>query len=109
MSDHSPAVGTYYLVFAALISLTALTIGLSFVDLHAAFGVDHAVDWPGIVHTLAGVAIAATKALLVALFFMHIIRSSRLTWIVILSGVFWLGILMTLTLADYLSRPWIVY
>lgn len=87
---------TYYLVFAALLALTVLTVGLSFLEL-------------GTWHAVSGLGIATAKAALVILFFMHVVHSSRLTWLVILGALLWLGILMTLTLADYLSRGWGAY
>ena len=37
---------------------------------------------------------------------MHVRYSSRLTWLVIGSGVFWLFILLSITMSDYLSRGW---
>ncbi len=83
--------GPYFLVFAGLIVLTGATIGLARFELGA---------W----HTPVGLAIASAKALLVILFFMHVVRSSRLTWIVALSSTAWLVILLGLTLTDYLSR-----
>src|SRR5262249_27568342 len=64
---------TYYGVFAALIALTVLTVLLSFL---------HLGNW----HTVVGLIIAAAKALLVALFFMHLIHSGRVTWVVIAAG-----------------------
>jgi len=33
--------------------------------------------------------------------------STRLTWVVVLAGVFWLGILLALTMSDYLTRGWL--
>ncbi len=38
------------------------------------------------------------------LFFMHVIVSPRLTWIVVIVSIFWLGTLLVLTLTDYMSR-----
>ena len=46
------------------------------------------------------------KALLVILFFMHVKYSSGLTKIVIVAGFFFLAILVSLTLADELTRGW---
>jgi cytochrome c oxidase subunit 4 len=48
-----------------------------------------------------------TKALLVILFFMHVRWSTRLTWVVVASGFFWLLILFGLTMMDYLTRGWV--
>ncbi len=86
----------YLQVFIALLALTATTVGLAFVDLGA---------W----HAPVGLTIAAVKALLIMLFFMHLLHSKSLTWVIALSGLFWLGILMTLTLIDYATRSWFAY
>jgi len=51
--------------------------------------------------------IAICKALLIAIFFMHLRVSSRATWIFAGAGVFWLGILLALAMSDYLSRSWL--
>ena len=40
------------------------------------------------------------------LFFMHVKYSTRLTWLVVIGSVFWLGILLAMTLGDYLTRAW---
>jgi cytochrome c oxidase subunit IV len=96
MSERALPPSTYYTVFATLIGLTFLTIGISFLELG---------QW----HTVAGLIIAACKAVLVVLFFMHLLSSSRLTWIVGGGALFWLGILMAFTLADHLTRHWSAY
>lgn len=84
----------YYLVFAALILLTGATVGLSFVH-----GLE---EWHGAI----GLTIAAAKGLLIFLIFMHALQGPPIIWLVALSGLFWLGIMMALTMADYLSRAW---
>jgi len=84
----------YYAVFAALIVGTALTVAVAFVDL-------------GALNNVLMLGIAMTKALLVILFFMHVRWSSRLTWVVVASGFFWLLILFGLTMMDYLTRGWV--
>ena len=58
---------------------------------------------------MAALAIAMFKATLVVLFFMHVKYSTRLTWAVVLGAIFWLGILLTLTMTDYLTRVWRTY
>lgn len=78
-------------VFAALVALTALTIGLSFFDL-------------GRAHIPLGLTIAALKAALVALYFMELIESPRLYSLAVVAGVCWLAILLGLTLSDYVTR-----
>ncbi|HEY8668292.1 MAG TPA: cytochrome C oxidase subunit IV family protein [Tepidisphaeraceae bacterium] len=87
---HSPH-RTYLLVFAALIVLLALTV----VAAHFNFG-----TWSLIIAML----IAATKAVLVVLFFMHVWGSTRLTWLFAAAAFFWLGIMITLTFSDYVTR-----
>lgn len=83
---------TYVLVCALLVLLTGATVAVSFIPL------------TGVWHTVIGLLIALCKGSLVALFFMHVIASPRLTWIVIAVTGFWLGLLFCLTLNDYLSR-----
>ena len=63
----------------------------------------------GVLNTVAALAIATFKATIVVLFFMHVKYSTRLTWAVVLGSVFWLGILLALTLSDYLTRVWRTY
>jgi cytochrome c oxidase subunit IV len=94
MAAHVVAPRTYYLVFAALLVLTLLTVGASYLEL-------------GPLHTVVALLIAATKALLVVLFFMHVLYSPRLIWVVIGGSLFWLAIMLSLTLSDYWTRPWL--
>jgi cytochrome c oxidase subunit 4 len=96
MSEKLTQPGTYYRVFAGLIALTLLTVAISFLELGA---------W----HTTVGVTIGVGKALLVVLFFMHLLHSPKVMWLAIASGLFWLGIMMTLTLTDYLARSFLAY
>jgi len=94
MSGHVAPKSLYYLVFAALMVGTALTVGIAFVDL-------------GPLNNVLMLGIAMTKALLVVLFFMHVRWSTRLTWVVAASGFVWLLILFGLTMQDYLTRGWV--
>ena len=82
----------YLALFVALLALTALTTGVAFIDLG------------GIGNVAVALTIAVIKAVLVALYFMHLRYSSRLTIIFAGAGIFWLGILVALTLSDYISR-----
>jgi len=60
-------------------------------------------------NSVVALAIATTKALLVALFFMHLKNASeRLLKLVVASTIFFLLILLFLTLTDYMSRPWTI-
>ena len=58
----------------------------------------------GAYHTIVGVIIASCKAALVFLFFMHLLYSTRLTWVIVLGALFWLGIILVLTMSDYWTR-----
>ena len=93
MSAHVVPWRVYVTVFVALVLLTVITF--------QAAGHDF-----GPFNTLIALAIAAVKATLVILYFMHLRYSSRLTHLVLFAGFVWLGILILLTLSDYLSRPW---
>jgi cytochrome c oxidase subunit 4 len=88
MSEVIVAVGTYLRVFVALMFLW-----VAFFDL-------------GVVNAFAALTIAIIKASIVALFFMHLRYSGKLTWVVVGAAIFWLGILFTLSLSDYLTRMW---
>ena len=94
MSGHVAPKSMYYLVFAALIVGTALTVAAAFVDM-------------GALNNVVMLAIAVTKAALVVLFFMHVRWGTRLTWVIAASGFFWLLILFGLTMQDYLTRGWV--
>jgi len=96
MSEHIVPKRTYYLIFLVLMVCTALTVWVAFIDL-------------GAMNSVAALAIAVFKATLVVLFFMHVKYSPRLTWLVIIGSVFWLGLLLAMTLGDYATRSWRTY
>ena len=96
MSSHIMPTRVYYTIFAILLFCTYLPVQIAFLDL-------------GVLNTVAALAIAVFKATLVVLFFMHVKYSPRLTWAVVLGSIFWLGILLTLTMTDYLTRVWRTY
>jgi cytochrome c oxidase subunit IV len=94
-SEHIVSIKLYSAIFGALLVMTLATAGAAFIDLG------------GNLNTVVAMLIAACKALLVILFFMHVRYSSRLTWVFVGAGFFWLMILLSLTLADVLSRRWL--
>ena len=61
----------------------------------------------GPLHFPIAMTIAAAKAVLIVLFFMHVYYSHHLTSIVSVASFLWLGILLAFTLSDYLSRGWL--
>jgi cytochrome c oxidase subunit 4 len=99
MTDHIVPTRLYVQVFGALLVLTAITVAASFYDLGG--GRLHYAN------AIAALTIAVTKATLVVLYFMHVRWSSRLTWVFVGAGVFWLLILIGLTLSDVLTRGWL--
>ena len=90
-SHHIVSPGTYLTIILTLMALTGITVWAAFVDL-------------GKFNIVVALAIATTKATLVVLFFMHAKYTSRRTQLVIIAGIFWLAILLFMTMSDYISR-----
>ena len=98
MSEHhivSPKV--YVTIFAALMFCTFLTVEAAKVDLNRYF--------PGL-NIIVALGIATFKASLVVLFFMHGKYSPKRTQLVIICSVFWLAIMLFMTMSDYITRSW---
>ena len=93
MHQSIPSRRNYFIVFGCLILLTLLTSGIAYAPI-------------GHLHTPVGLAIAIGKALLVICFFMHLIHSGHVTWVMIGAALFMLFVLLYLTMADYESRSW---
>jgi cytochrome c oxidase subunit IV len=94
MSEHVLPGKLYYGIWAALLVLTVVTAAVSFVDL-------------GPFNTVVALIIATFKAVLVVLFFMHVkYTSEKMTKVVIVAAIFWLLILLSLSLSDYATRLW---
>lgn len=93
---HQSSLVMYFSVFFALMIMTGITVWASRIDLQ---------EW----NTPIAMAIAVVKATLVILFFMHVIHSPRLTWIVVISSFLWLSLLFVLTFSDYFTRGWKLY
>ena len=91
MSEKIVSKKVYFTIFALLIVFTIITVWVASIDL-------------GPLNTIVALTVAVTKAILVALWFMHIKYSNRLTQIVVASGLFWLVIMIALTLFDYKTR-----
>jgi cytochrome c oxidase subunit IV len=91
VSEHVVSPKIYVVILLALLLGTFLTVAAAVRD----FG-----PW----NIVIALAIATTKAALVVLYFMHARYSPKRTQLVIISGVFWLGILLFMTMSDYLTR-----
>ena len=91
----APAVSrkTYLKTFLTLLGLTLLTTLLGLLDL-------------GPFNTPVAVFLAIVKASLIAAFFMHALHESATVRVVIVAGVIWFLIFVSLTAVDYMSRPW---
>ena|SRR5947207_3677023 len=95
MSEHIVSVRVYFVIFLALLVGTLLTAWVAY------------FDFRGPLNAVIALTIASIKATLVVLYFMHLRYSSRLTWVVIVSALFWLAILFALTFSDYSTRDWL--
>lgn len=83
--------GVYWKTCASLMALLAVTWTIGYVNL-------------GSFNLVVALAISISKALLVALFFMHLKGSSRLLHLAATAGVIWLLIMFSLTMGDYFTR-----
>ena len=96
MSDHTHHIvpkRVYFAVFATLILLTWVTAWISTVDL-------------GRLNLPVALSIAVFKASLVILFFMHLAYVTKLTKMIVFSGVYWLILLLFITMEDIWTRGW---
>jgi len=91
VSEHIASPKMYIGIFLALMVCTAATVGAAYVKL-------------GAMNIVVALAIATLKATLVVLFFMHAKYSPKRTHLVIICAIFWLGIMLALTLTDYETR-----
>jgi cytochrome c oxidase subunit 4 len=89
---------SYFLTWIGLMILLALTAASSYLPMGA---------W----NTAINMGISAAKALLIALFFMHLRHAGALLRIAALTGLLWLALLFGLSWSDYATRtispaPW---
>ncbi|MFZ0276927.1 MAG: cytochrome C oxidase subunit IV family protein [Candidatus Sulfotelmatobacter sp.] len=97
MSEHasakSPLKG-YVAVWITLLACTGLTVYAATLDLAP-------------YNAAVALGIATIKATLVALFFMHVWHASeKLTKLVVIAALFFLLLLLGLTMTDYATRLW---
>src|SRR5687768_14339077 len=93
-ADHVPHVLpllTYFKTFGALLVLTVVTVGASYVDL-------------GVLNTPIALLIATTKATVVAMIFMHLYYDQKFFAIIFSSSIIFLAIFLTLTMFDTEAR-----
>lgn len=91
---HVTPLGVYLAIFATLMVLTGVTVAVAYVHL-------------GRLNVFIALGIAGFKASLVVLYFMHVKYASPLTKLFAVTGIFFLAILLGLTMTDYASRMWV--
>ena len=89
--EHHVPYKVYFIVWGALLVLTAVTVGISYVDMKN-------------VTVLTAMIVAATKSMLVLLYFMHIRFEKPMYSVMILAAMLTYGIFVALTFVDYLYR-----
>ncbi len=94
-SEHIVSPKIYAAIFMALIVGTGLTVWAAFQNFQF-----HNIPF----NIVIALGIASIKATLVVLYFMHARYSPKRTQLVIVCAIFWLAIMLTLTLADYQTR-----
>ena len=91
MSEHIVSPKIYIVIFASLMLGTGITVWAAFQNFHQ-------------YNIVIALVIASIKATLVVLYFMHARYSPKRTQLVIVCSVFWLAIMLALTLSDYDTR-----
>ena len=91
--SHVVPMSLYVGIWATLMVCTALTVFAASVDL-------------GIFNIVVALVIATFKGTLVVLFFMHLRYSTKLTMVTVVAAIFFLVILFSLSMTDYLTRAW---
>ena len=94
MTSATISVRAYIVVTVALLLLTGVTIGVAFLPLG---------PW----HSPVALGIAAIKAVLVALIFMHLHSAPSMIRLTAVAGLLWLSIMLAGTLDDVVTRGWL--
>jgi cytochrome c oxidase subunit 4 len=94
--SHIVPVRLYVVIWAALMIFTALTVFAASIELH-------------VFNIVLALLIATIKGTLVVLFFMHLRYSTKLTMVTVVAAMFFLFLLLGLTMTDYLTRGWFTY
>jgi len=93
---HIAPASLYIGIWATLMAFTLITVLASFAEL-------------GPFNIVVALLIATIKGTLVVLFFMHLRYSPKLTIAAVIASIFFLFIMFSLTMTDYLSRAWSAY
>ena len=95
-SSHVAPISMYLGIWAALMIFTGLTVFAASVELH-------------VFNIVLALVIASIKGTLVVLFFMHLRYSTKLTMVTVVAALFFLFILFSMSMTDYLTRSWLTY
>ena len=90
-SEHIVSPKIYVVIFLVLLVGTGATVWAAFQNF-------------GQFNIVIALGIATIKATLVVLYFMHARYSPKRTKLVIVCAIFWLAIMLSLTLSDYQAR-----
>lgn len=93
-NEHITSSGLYVAIWVILMVLTGTTVFAASVDL-------------GIFNIVVALLIATIKGTLVVLFFMHLKYSPKLTMVTVIAAMFFMFLLFSLSLTDYLTRDWL--
>jgi len=91
--SHVVPMSLYVTIWAALMVFTGITVFAASVEL-------------GVFNIVVALLIATIKGTLVVLFFMHLRYSTKLTMVTVVAAIFFLLILFSLSMTDYLTRAW---
>lgn len=91
---HIVPIPVYLAIFATLLAGTGITVWAAYQDF-------------GVLNLPIALAIAAFKASLVVLYFMHVKYASKLTQLASVLGFVWLAILLGMTSSDTFTRDWV--
>lgn len=91
---HIVPIPVYVTIFLTLLAGTGLTVWAAYQDF-------------GILNLPIALAIAAFKASLVVLYFMHVKYASKLTQLASVLGFVWLAILLGMTSSGIFTRDWV--
>jgi cytochrome c oxidase subunit IV len=95
-SSHVVPISMYVAIWATLMIFTAITVFAATVELHA-------------FNIIVALVIATFKGTLVVLFFMHLRYSTKLTMVTVIAAIFFLIIMFSMSMTDYLTRGWLTY
>jgi cytochrome c oxidase subunit 4 len=91
--SHTVPISLYVGIWAALMVFTGITVFAATVEL-------------GVFNIVVALLIATIKGTLVVLFFMHLRYSTKLTMVTVVAAIFFLIIMFSLSMTDYLTRAW---